>query len=82
MVVNISLEFTLYNFALAATIQNRIFYLPIWTHKGENKRVHVHRDRIFKLIEIYIETGHNIVMKYDWVRVFNGNREMLWFQKY
>jgi hypothetical protein len=57
--------------------------LPIWAHKGKKKRrVHIHRDRIFKLIEIYIKTGHNIVMKYMIGLGFSTEiYEWVWFSK-
>jgi hypothetical protein len=57
--------------------------MPVWAHMGKKKkRVHIHTDRIFKLIEIYIKTGNNIVMKYMIGSGFSTEiYEWVWFSK-
>jgi hypothetical protein len=50
----------------------------------KKKIVHMHRDRIFKLIKIhvYIKTGHNIVMKSMFGSGFSTYMNGYGFQKY
>jgi hypothetical protein len=46
------------------------------------KRVHIHRNRIFKLIEISVKTVQNIVMKYMIGSGFSTEiYEWVWFSK-
>jgi hypothetical protein len=73
-------------FEQAATIHRIEYFIcqfgPTRVKKKKRKRVHILRDRIFKLIEIYRKAGHNIVMKnMIWSGFSTEIYEWVWFSK-